>query len=164
MSASPDGNSSLQRGGARAGFTLLELTLALALVGLVAALALPRGSPRDGGTSLRIKAYEMIALLRADRDAARARGVPVTARIDLGTRALRSGASDRAVALPPRIAVRVSEGLTAGVRFSPDGTASGGEIFLGPPGLGGLIAVRIDDLTAAVDLDEGGLRGTGGRS
>ena len=58
----------------RAGVTLLETVLALALIGLVATLALPR-SPRDSGTSLRIKAYEVMALLRADRDAARAGGV-----------------------------------------------------------------------------------------
>ena len=37
----------------------------------------------------------------------------------------------------------------------PDGTATGGEIFLARPGSGGLLAVRIDGLTAAVDLDEG---------
>lgn len=139
----------------QAGFTLLETVLALALIGLVATLALPRGSPRDSGTSLRIKAYEVMALLRADRDAARSGGVPVTARVDLIERHLRSGASERAVALPPRIAVRVSEGLAGGVRFFPDGTATGGEIFLARPGSGGLLAVRIDGLTAAVDLDEG---------
>ncbi|GAB6845139.1 general secretion pathway protein H [Methylorubrum rhodinum] len=138
----------------RAGFTLLETVLALALIGLVATLALPR-SPRDSGTSLRIKAYEVMALLRADRDAARAGGVPVVARVDLAERILRSGASERAVALPPRMSVRISEGLTGGVRFFPDGTANGGEIFLARPGLGGLLAVRIDGLTAAVDLDEG---------
>lgn len=138
----------------RAGFTLLETVLALALIGLVATLALPR-SPRDSGTSLRIKAYEVMALLRADRDAARAGGVPVVARVDLAERILRSGVSERAVALPPRMSVRVSEGLTGGVRFFPDGTATGGEIFLARPGLGGLLAVRIDGLTAAVDLDEG---------
>ncbi len=139
----------------QAGFTLLETVLALALIGLVATLALPRGSPRDGATSLRIKAYEVMALLRADRDAARAGGVPVLARVDLVERILRSGASPRAVALPPRIAVRVSEGLAGGVRFFPDGTATGGEIFLARPGSGNLLAVRIDGLTAAVDLDEG---------
>lgn len=138
----------------RAGFTLLETVLALALIGLVATLALPR-SPRDSGTSLRIKAYEVMALLRADRDAARAGGVPVVARVDLAERILRSGASERAVALPPRMSVRISEGLTGGVRFFPDGTATGGEIFLARPGSGGLLAVRIDGLTAAVDLDEG---------
>ncbi|MFY9294960.1 MAG: prepilin-type N-terminal cleavage/methylation domain-containing protein [Methylorubrum rhodinum] len=138
----------------RAGFTLLETVLALALIGLVATLALPR-SPRDSGTSLRIKAYEVMALLRADRDAARAGGVPVVARVDLAERTLRSGASERAVALPPRMSVRISEGLTGGVRFFPDGTATGGEIFLARPGSGGLLAVRIDGLTAAVDLDEG---------
>ncbi|WP_232631084.1 prepilin-type N-terminal cleavage/methylation domain-containing protein [Methylobacterium sp. Leaf118] len=164
MPALPPRSRPHRHTGAQAGFTLLELSLALALIGLVAALALPRASPRDSGTSLRIKAYEMIALLRADRDAARARGVPVVARIDLVARALRSGASDRAVALPPRLAVRVSEGLAAGVRFAPDGTASGGEIFLARPGLGGLLAVRIDPLTATVDLDEGGMRGSGGRT
>ncbi|KQT60134.1 hypothetical protein ASG52_18625 [Methylobacterium sp. Leaf456] len=139
---------------AQAGFTLLEMVLALALIGLVATLALPR-SPRDSGTSLRIKAYEVMALLRADRDAARAGGAPVTARVDLVERTLRSGASERAVALPPRISVRLSEGLAGGVRFFPDGTATGGEIFLARPGLGSLLAVRIDGLTAAVDLDEG---------
>jgi general secretion pathway protein H len=138
----------------RAGFTLLETVLALALIGLVATLALPR-SPRDSGTSLRIKAYEVMALLRADRDAARAGGVPVVARVDLAERTLRSGASERTVALPPRMSVRISDGLTGGVRFFPDGTATGGEIFLARPGLGGLLAVRIDGLTAAVDLDEG---------
>lgn len=146
-----------------AGFTLLEVALALALVGLIAALALPRGSGRDSATSLRIKAFELVALLRADRDAALAAGRPVVSLVDLEGRLVRSGASQRAVVLPPQVAVRVSEGLAGGVRFRPDGTASGGEIFLARPGLGAVVAVRIDGLTAAIAVDDGGLRFGGGR-
>lgn len=150
------------RVGARAGFALLEVVLALVLISLIAALALPRGSGTESATSLRIKTFELVALLRSDRDAALAGGRTVVSLIDLDRRLVRSGASGRVVTLSGRMAIRVSAGLAGGIRFLPDGTATGGEIFLARPGLGAVVSVRIDDLTAAVAVDDGDLR-YGGR-
>lgn len=140
------------------GFTLIEMTLALALISLIAALALPRGSAADSATALRIKAFEVVALMRADRNAALRSGRTVATTVDLSARLVRSGAGERTVMLPDRYRVRVSAEALDGFRFHPDGSSSGGEMFLVSARAG--VAVRVNDLTASVDIaEEGGLGG-----
>lgn len=139
------------------GFTLIEVTLALALLSLIAALALPRGSAADGAAALRIKAFEVAALMRADRNAALRSGRTVTTVVDLEARLVRSGAGGRTVALPDQVRVRVSAEALDGFRFHADGTASGGELFLVTSRAG--LAVRVNDLTAAVEIEGGGGEG-----
>lgn len=134
----------------RAGFTLLEVTLALALIGLIAALSLPRVLPHASSTALRAKAFEIAALLRADRNAALRTGRTVATALDLPGRRLRSGASPASVALPGHLGLSLVAGLPNGFRFFPDGTSSGGELILGRPG--GALSVRVDGWTAAVAI------------
>ena len=112
--------------GARDGFALMELMLALALIALVAALALPRARPFDGGAALRSKAYETAALLRADRNAARRLNREVASTVDFGLRRIVSGATHDAVGLPEGVSMRLSAPDYAGFRFFPDGRSSGG--------------------------------------
>lgn len=143
------------RSGPRSGFTLLEVTLALALVGLVAGLALPRVLPNAGATALRIKALEIAALLRLDRNAALRTGRMVATAVDLPARRVRSGASGATIAVPATLGLRLATGASSSVRFFPDGTSSGGELFIDRSTLGipnASMSVRVNDLTAAVSV------------
>ncbi|CAA9353885.1 MAG: hypothetical protein AVDCRST_MAG90-2803 [uncultured Microvirga sp.] len=137
-------------GQSRAGFTLVETTLALALLGLITALALPRALPNASPTALRIKAVEIAALLRGDRNAALRTGRIVTTTVDAGARRVRSGVSDATVVVPGVFALQIAAGVPGGFRFFPNGTSSGGELILARPD-GGL-SVRVNDLTAAVSV------------
>ncbi len=127
-------NSSLSRIAAapHAGFTLLEITLVMALMGLITALALPRALPEGNSTALRIKAFEVAALLRSDRNAALRTGRIVATVVDLTARRVRSGASDAAVVLPDHYALRLVAALSNGIQFFPDGRFSGGELIGAP--------------------------------
>ncbi|WP_375462401.1 GspH/FimT family pseudopilin [uncultured Methylobacterium sp.] len=138
----------------RAGFTLIEVTLMLAIVSLTAVLALPRSSVSGGSASLRIKAFEIVAVLRADRDEAVRSGRPVTSLVDLVAGQVRS-ATNGAVSIPASLFLRVSGPALDGIRFMPDGSASGGEIFLMRADRSGILSVRVNPLTAAIGIDRG---------
>lgn len=138
-----------------AGFTLIEMTLVLAIISLIAALSLPRVSFSGSATSLRVKGFEIIAILRADRDQAVRSGRPVTSIVDLaGGRVLSSG-ENGVVAIPANLLLRVSGAALDGIRFLPDGRASGGEIFLMRADRAGILSVRVDPQTAAIVIDRG---------
>ena len=74
----------------RDGFTLIEMAVALLVVALVAALALPRVLP---GRDSHVIAYDIAALLRADREYAARQQRLVMTRIDVAGRQVVSGAS-----------------------------------------------------------------------
>ena len=139
----------------RAGFTLIEMTLVLAILSLIAAIALPRVSAFGSATSLRVKGFEIAAILRADRDEAVRSGHPVTSLVDLSGGRVMSSVADRAVAIPANLFLRVSEAALDGIRFMPDGQASGGEILLMRADRSGILSVRVDPLTAAITIDRG---------
>lgn len=128
----------------------MELMLALALMALIAALALPRGRIGDGGAALRSKAYETAALLRADRDAAARLDREVASRVDFGTRRVISGQAREAVTIPETLSMRLNADRFAGFRFFPDGRSSGGELALDAGGRG--LVLRVDRLTSAVEI------------
>ena len=136
---------------AGAGFTLLELSLTLAVIGLIAALALPRVMPVRSTTDLRIRAYQVTALLRADRNAVARLGRPITTAVDLADRRLRSGHTGGLLVLPDDIKMGL-DGGRGGLRFEPDGRSSGGLVVLarGPAAYG----VRVDAVTGTVDVVE----------
>src|SRR5688500_15791533 len=71
------------RRGRSAGFALYELILALAVLGLVAAIIFPRLIRPPGPAELRAKALEVAALLRSDRNAALREQREILSRIDL---------------------------------------------------------------------------------
>lgn len=126
------------------------MTLALAMIGLITALALPRIWPNAGATALRVKAFEIAALLRSDRNAALRSGRMVATAVDGGGRRVRSGASGAIIVVPPGFAVQLAAGVENGFRFFPNGTSSGGELILARPDAG--LSVRVNDLTAAVSI------------
>ena len=137
---------------------MIEMTLVLALISLIAVLALPRASLSGSATSLRIKGFEIAAILRADRDEAVRSGRPVSSLIDAVGGRMRSGAANGEVVVPANLVLQVSGAAQDAIRFLPDGSASGGEIFLMRTNRSGLLAVRVNPLTAAVEIDRGAIR------
>ena len=136
-----------------AGFTLLEAALALAVLGLIVALALPRALP-NSSTSLRIKAFEIAAPMRTDRNTALRTGHTVETIVNLAGRFLQSGASGSFVTLPDHLAIRLTTQIPNDFRFYPNGTSSGGEIILG--GSSATVSVHVDSLTSAISIRRAG--------
>jgi general secretion pathway protein H len=114
----------------RGGFTLVELMMALAIMALIAALALPRVYPSGGATAGRATAYAVASALRGDRSEALRSGQPVTTRIDARAGVITAGSSGVAVTVPRdfEATTRAIEG--EGVTFRPDGSSTGGAIVL----------------------------------
>ena len=146
----PGRRSAAGRRDRRAGFTLLESVLALALIGLISALALPWALPDRSTAALRMKAFEIAALLRADRNAALRSGRPVATAIELEARRIASGASGAVIVLPESFDLRLESGRPNGFEFLPDGRASGGELTLARRQAA--LAIRVNRLTAAVEI------------
>jgi general secretion pathway protein H len=123
------------RAAASPGFTLLELTVVLFIMALVAALAAPNFSGRWQEMQLRRAVREVAADLRQARTHAMRTQVEAVVTIDLANRRLTSTASGRARALPADLTIDViaagsetTDRRVSGVRFYPDGSATGGRV------------------------------------
>ena len=142
---------------ARGGFTLIEMICALAIMGLVAALALP-AIPR-GTSQQRLRAYavEIASLLASDHVAAMRGDAAVDAIVDVPGRLVRAGASTRSVVLPADVDLEATLATRCGgarkgraITFTPDGMSCGGVVALVRAGAG--FEVRIDWLTGGIDI------------
>lgn len=140
-----------------AGFTLLEVVCVLAIVGLLAALALP-ALPR-GTSRARLEAYalEAASLLEADRNAAIREHRQVATNMSATARTIRSGSGARAVQLPSDVAFDAllatrCNGRAAGatIDFFPTGMSCGGTIGLSR--LGVVFQIRVNWLTGGVEV------------
>ena len=123
------------------GFALLEVTLALMLIALLAALALPSLVRGTGPAALRVAALEVSALLREDRNLALASGRPSTTVIEFDGRRVRSLTSGGAIDMPNG-AVAGVEG--AGIRFFADGHAAGGPLVIASDNARFVVAVSAE--------------------
>jgi general secretion pathway protein H len=103
----------------------------------------------NSSASLRIKAFEIAALLRADRNAAVRTGRVVETAWVFADRLIRSGANGGLVILPDHMVVRVISDNSY-FKFFPNRTSSGGAIILSGSGLA--VSVHVDNLTAAVSI------------
>ena len=137
---------------ADAGFTLLEMLVVLALLGLVAAVAMPllRGGAETG--LIERTAYRLSADLSAMRLEAIRHNTETALDFDLKSNTYRGGRRLAPRLLPPQLAVVVeaarlpSSGQgAASIRFYPDGSASGGRIVIGQGSRQRVVAV--DGLT-----------------
>ena len=124
------------------GFTLVEVSLALMLIAVLAALALPGLVRATGPSALRVSALQIAALLREDRTIAQTTGRLVTATVE--PNAIHAGASAAEVTLPPGTMAGMLGAGIPGVRFFPDGRSSGGAIVLASANSRIAIAVNAD--------------------
>jgi general secretion pathway protein H len=118
------------------GFTLLEILIVLAIMGMVLAVVVSHGPIRSQGLDMRAAAGAIAQSFRAARAQAIERSETVSVVIDPQQHAFaadRGGihtlAADLAVTLLPGTMAGPNE--TGIVRFSPDGSASGGGVRLG---------------------------------
>lgn len=139
-----------------AGFTLIELMVVLAILGLLLALVPSSLSVVIPGQRLRAAAYRLADDFKDARARAVLSGAPTTVPIALVEEGDRAG-EDR-VRLPRGTTVRVENimagsvvGTTEEMRFFPDGSASGGKVDLSAGGR--TYSVSVDWLTGRVDVD-----------
>jgi general secretion pathway protein H len=117
------------------GFALYELILALAILGMVAAVVVPRLARAPGPVEIRTAADEVAALFRTDRNMALRLGRPVVSLVDIEHGIVR-GASGEVVELPRGLRIEFVQSSRqlaengGGIRFLPDGRSSGGALTL----------------------------------
>jgi len=153
---SPAGRA--ERGGeAEAGFTLIEVVCALAIIALVVAILLPE-FPR-GTSRARLEAYalQIAAVLNADRNTAIRRRSAIATEIDAPARAIRAGASGALILLPADVqfdatlAARCNQRETgSSIIFFPSGMSCGGVIELTRLGIG--YQIRVNWFTGGVEV------------
>lgn len=136
------------------GFTLLELVVALALAGLLAALAIPATAKAMDAIAYQSTLRDLISDLRATRSKAIIEGRPLRFIMDLDQR--RFGIEKPRRSIPDNLAVRiiVAEALATphggSIAFYPDGSSTGGSVIL-TRGNGVSTQVRVDWLLGLVE-------------
>jgi general secretion pathway protein H len=145
------------RTGPEAGFTLLEMVCALAIVGLMAAVLLPAIPRQTSRTRLEAYAIETAALLKADRNAAIRRRLDVTTQVDAPSRSLRSGASGQTVRVPEDVRFETllprncdNRPVVATISFFASGMSCGGVIVLARLDAG--YEIRVNWLTGRIEV------------
>jgi len=140
-----------------AGFTLLEIVCVLAIVGLLAALALPHFPKGTTRTRLEGYALDTAAILKGDRNAAIRTGTPVATTLSAVARTARSGATGAIVRLPEDVAFDAILAKRCGDRrvgttidFFPSGMSCGGTIAISRHGVG--FQIRVNWLTGGVEV------------
>lgn len=124
------------------GFTLVEVSLALMLIAVLAALSLPGLVRATGPSTLRIAALQAAALLREDRNTAQTTGRLVTSSVD--AHVVHAGASAAELVMPPGATAGLVGATLPGIRFFADGRSSGGAIVIASATARMLIAVSAD--------------------
>jgi general secretion pathway protein H len=140
-----------------AGFTLIEVVCALAIIALVAALVLPAIPRATSRARLEAYALEVATLLTADRNAAIRRRTEIATVLDASAGAIRSGAGADRILFPRDVAfdallADTCNGRRAGatIDFFPSGMSCGGTIQLRRGGVG--FQVRVNWLTGGAEV------------
>lgn len=131
------------------GYVLMELLVAMAIIAMIAALAMPAGSTARSPSALRAKALDIAVLMRSARNLAVRTGVARSVELDPASRAVRSERGR--VQLPRDVAARFDMQSGGSFVFAPDGRATPGRLILSSDGLKAVIAV--DPMTAAVYVE-----------
>jgi len=119
-----------------AGFTLFEMLVVLAIMGLLVALVLPNLRRPPDNLRLEAATRTVASTLRLSRSQAIARNADVVLTIDADRRIFESS-TGLAIQLDHEISVELTFAAperrgraSGGIRFFPDGTSSGGDIVL----------------------------------
>jgi len=149
-----------QDDGREAGFTLIEVIVTLAILGLSLALIVGYRPPWSGGLGLRGTASELVAGLRVARSQAIVSNRPVAFQLDLAGHRYQVGkAEPRPLPAQLTIALLTVTGeqrrgsATGDIRFNPDGSSTGGRISIGDGTRS--IDVGVDWLTGRVSVADG---------
>src|SRR5258708_6736960 len=156
---SPDNPAAAPRLSPSAGFTLIEMIMVLAILGMTLALFTAYRSPWSGTLSANGAASQLAADLRLARSQAIAGNRPVLVIVDLPGHQYRVGAGDvRLIPGELRIELltianeRQSERV-GDIRFNPDGSSTGGRIVLVDSHR--RIDIGVDWLTGRVSIADG---------
>ena len=134
------------------GFTLMEVVLAMTIIAMLAALGLPFLRPNTGVAALRMKTFEIAALLRADRNLALRLGNTSTVLISAESGVIQSTASTARIDLPPTLSLQLLPKGAGGIQFFADGRASAARVVIRA---GKMVSiVDVNGLTAAVNTSE----------
>jgi general secretion pathway protein H len=118
------------------GFALYELILALAILGMVAYLVVPRLARPPGPVEIRVAADQVAALFRTDRNMALRLRRPVLSLVNVRDGVVSAGAGAGVVQIPRGIKIeftqssRILANGKSGIEFLPDGRSSGGALTL----------------------------------
>jgi len=130
-------NQSVRWATRRAGFTLVELLVVMAIAGLLLAVAPPLISSALPGVELKAAARRTAAGLRLAREVAIANGRDAAWLIDIEHNSYRVDGERRRGSLPRGIDIQLvaaedemQSDTVGAIRFFPDGTSTGGRVIL----------------------------------
>ncbi len=139
------------------GFTLIEIICVLAIVGMLAALALPALPHSTSRVDLEAFAVETASLLKSDRNAAIREHKLVSTEMNADARLIRSGYDRRTIELPSDVALDALVARQCGGRmtgttidFFPSGMSCGGTIALSR--LDTVFQIRVNWLTGGIEI------------
>ena len=139
----------------RAGFMLIDVALALAVVLMVAAVMWPAMPRATNAARLSATAMEIATMLRADRTAARRTGKPSATVLDLPNRTVKGGGRSFEVNRGFDFEVLTTAacrqpGERFRIEFRPDGSSCGAVVRIAAGGRA--FRVRVNWLTGWVDV------------
>ena len=128
----------------------MEVVLAMTIMALLAALGLPFLRPHTGTTAVRTKTAEIVALFRADRNAALRSRSTSTVLVNAETGTIKSTVSSMRIDLPSSISLKLLPAGLAGIQFFGDGRASAARLVISSGN--NASAIDINGVTAEVDV------------
>lgn len=152
ISSATDRAAEHRKRGGRAGFTLMEVVLALSIVGMLATLAVPYFRPGVGVAVMKAKASEIAGLLRRDRNAVLRFGGSSKVSIDIESGIVSSPRLHESVRMPKGMTLRLVPERAEGVTFQTDGRSSGARIVLASSTAS--IVIAVNRVTSAVGISE----------
>lgn len=139
------------------GFTLLEIVIAMAVVGLVMAVSVPAGARFYESVQYRAAVRDVVTVLSSARHQALQDGRAQDVRINPRTNELSLDDSVKhlpaALGITVNSAAELNERDIAVIRFYPEGGSSGGEVSLTLPGRTG-VRIVVDWLIGGISQEK----------